>query len=161
MKNEAMDIKGFRSALGNFATGVCIVTVAPETGAPIGMTINSFASVSLEPSLISWSIQRNSECFDSFNTTDIFAINILAINQQELSREYSRRGQHELNTAHFYRGQNGAPLLLDALTTFECRLWARYPGGDHLIFVGEVLEFSTGPMHHALGFFKGRYTEVV
>lgn len=160
MKSQAIDIKQFRNALGNFATGVCIVTVAPKTGAPIGMTINSFASVSLEPPLVSWSIQLNSECFDDFNETEYFAINILAGHQQELSREYSRKGQHELKPEHFHRGNNGMPLLHEALATFECRSWARYPGGDHLILVGEVLDFIARPGERALGFYRGMYTEL-
>lgn len=160
MKNEAVDIKQFRNALGNFATGVCVVTVVTEAGASIGMTINSFASISLEPPLVSWSIQHNSECFDHFNNANNFAINILAIDQQELSREYSRKGQHELKADHFYQGLTGLPLLRGALTTFECRLWARYPGGDHLILVGEVLEFAARPAGRALGFYKGMYTEI-
>lgn len=160
MKSETIDSRELRNALGNFATGVCIVTAALEVSPPIGMTINSFSSLSLEPPLISWSIQHNSECFEIFNAADKFAINILAATQQDLSREYSRKGRHELKAEHFCRGSSGAPLLRDALTTFECRLWARYPGGDHLILVGEVLEFVARPTGRALGFYRGTYTEI-
>lgn len=155
------DNRELRKALGSFATGVCIVTIAPELNTPIGMTINSFASVSLDPPLISWSIQNNSECFDSFNAADTFAINILSADQQELAQSYARKGQHQLQEAHFYRGQSGAPLLHGALAAFECRLWARYPGGDHHIVVGEVLAFVARPMSRALGFYKGTYTEIL
>ncbi|MFT3929698.1 MAG: flavin reductase family protein [Spongiibacteraceae bacterium] len=160
MKNTIIDIQQFRNALGNFATGVCIVTVAPEAGVPIGMTINSFSSVSLEPPLVMWSIQCNSECFAVFESAERFAINVLSAEQQDLSREYSRKGQHQLKAEHFYCGRSGAPLLHNALTVFECRSWARYPGGDHLILVGEVLQFSAQPAAPALGFFKGAYTEI-
>jgi flavin reductase (DIM6/NTAB) family NADH-FMN oxidoreductase RutF len=150
----------FRDALGNFATGVCVITAAAEQGAPIGMTVNSFASVSLEPPLVLWSIQKNSECFDLFNTVDQFAINILSAEQEEHSRRYSKKGQHELSASHYFLGQSGNPILIKALTNLECCVWARYPGGDHLIIVGEVLAFSIRPTGHPLLFSKGKYAQL-
>lgn len=155
-----IDTRKFRDALGNFATGVCVITAAAEQGAPIGMTVNSFASVSLEPPLVLWSIQYNSECFDVFNTAEQFAINILSTEQEEHSRQYSKKGQHALSAAHFCLGQSGSPILTEALTNLECRVWARYPGGDHLIIVGEVVAFSTHPTGHPLLFSKGKYAQL-
>lgn len=154
------DSKAFRNTLGNFATGVCIVTTHDHNAAPIGMTINSFSSLSLDPPLVSWSIQHGSECFQSFHNAESFTINILAADQQELAQTYSRKGQHTLKGAHFFQGHAGAPVLHGALAIFECRLWASYPGGDHLILIGEVLNFVAQPMARALGFFKGAYTEI-
>ncbi len=155
-----IDKRKLRDAMGSFATGVCVVTVAPERSAPIGMTINSFSSVSLEPPLVLWSIQYTSECFGAFNVADKFAINILSAEQQEHSNKYARKGEHELDAQHYCVGRTGNPLLRDALACFECRVWARYPGGDHLILVGEVLELTTRPTGRPLLFHKGRYAKI-
>lgn len=155
-----IDKRKFRDSLGSFATGVCVVTVAPTQGAPMGMTINSFSSVSLEPPLVLWSIQNNSECFDLFNTAEKFAINVLSTEQQEQSNLYSKKGEHALIAAHYSLGRTGNPILRDALASFECRVWARYPGGDHLIIVGEVLALTTRPTGRPLLFHKGRYAQI-
>lgn len=154
-----IDKRKLRDAFGSFATGVCVVTTMPLRGEPIGMTINSFSSVSLEPPLVLWSIQNNSECFDVFDDTEKFAINILSSAQQAHSASYARKGEHVLNAADYRLGRTGSPILRDALTSFECRVWARYPGGDHLIIVGEVLEFTTRPTGRPLLFYKGGYAE--
>lgn len=155
-----IDKKKFRDALGNFATGVCVVTVAPEQGRPIGMTINSFSSVSLEPPLVLWSIQNNSECFDIFNAADKFALNVLSTEQEGHSGFYAKKGEHTLDASHYCLGRTGSPVFRNALASFECRVWARYPGGDHQIIVGEVLEFSTHPSGRPLLFYKGKYAQI-
>ena len=155
-----MDKRKFRDALGSFATGVCVVTVVPAQGAPIGMTVNSFASVSLEPPLVLWSIQYTSECFEVFNAAERFAINVLSTEQEGHSNVYSKRGEHTLDAGHFTLGRTGSPILRESLTCFECRMWARYAGGDHLIIVGEVLDFTTRPTGQPLLFHKGRYAHI-
>lgn len=155
-----IDTKKFRDALGHFATGVCVITTTPAQGVPIGMTINSFTSVSLEPALVLWSIQNNSECFDVFSRADKFAINVLSRQQEAHSRFYAKKGRHELDASHYCLGRTGSPILREALTRLECRTWARYPGGDHLILVGEVLEFSARPSGQPLLFHKGQYAEI-
>ncbi len=155
-----IDTKKFRDALGHFATGICVATVASEREAPIGMTINSFSSVSLEPPLVLWSIQYNSECFASFEAVDKFALNVLSSEQEALSKAYSKKGEHELASAHYHLGRTGSPLIRDAMACFECRVWARYPGGDHLIIVGEVLEFTTRATRKPLLFYKGKYAQL-
>jgi flavin reductase (DIM6/NTAB) family NADH-FMN oxidoreductase RutF len=155
-----IDKRKLRDAFGGFATGVCIVTVAPAYGVPIGMTINSFSSVSLEPPLVLWSIQYTSECFDIFNAADKFAINVLSAEQETHSNFYSKKGQHALFTEHYRPGRTGSPVFRDALANFECRVWARYAGGDHLIIVGEVLEVTTRPSGRPLLFYKGKYGHI-
>lgn len=155
-----IDKRKLRDAMGSFATGVCVVTAISEQGEPVGMTINSFSSVSLEPPLVLWSIQYTSDCFDIFNAAEKFAINVLSIDQQAHSNQYSKKGQHVLDAAHYCLGRTGSPLLRDALVSFECCMWARYPGGDHLIFVGEVLELTTRPTGRPLLFHKGKYTQI-
>lgn len=155
-----MDNRAFRDALGRFATGICIVTTAPQDQAPVAMTVNSFASVSLDPPLVLWSIQNTAECYDAFMDTRHFAINVLGLEQEPLSALYARRSEHTLKPDHYRLGRTGSPLIRDALTSFECRVWAQYPGGDHQIIVGEVLEFSSKPAGKPLLFHGGRYGEL-
>lgn len=150
----------FRNALGHFATGVCIVTVKPAEGEAIGMTINSFSSVSLEPPLILWSIRNDSDCFQAFSTTDTFGISVLSSQQEDFSSLYAKRGQHDMCPTHYHAGATGAPLLTDALAHFECRVWARYPGGDHQIIVGEVQQLHPPCEGEPLLFHQGRYARI-
>lgn len=155
-----IDARKFRNALGNFATGICVVTTARCDALPIGMTINSFASVSLEPPLVLWSIQNSSDCLRAFTESDRFAINVLASDQENLSQQYAMRGGHELTPAHYSLGRTGSPVLKGALNTFECKVWARYPGGDHQIIVGEVLELKSRPTGRPLVFHQGKYARL-
>lgn len=156
-----IDQRVFRDALGSFATGICVVTAMPEQGAPIGMTINSFSSVSLEPPLVLWSIQNVSECFGVFGTTDRFAISVLSKEQEALSQRYATKADHALLGEHYQPGRTGLPLIRNALTSFECRVWARYPGGDHLIIVGEVMDVQAEQSGPPLLFHQGRYAALV
>lgn len=156
----SLDTLQFRNALGNFATGVCIVTANPQGFQPVGLTVNSFASVSLQPPLVLWSIQNNSDCWDEFEQADSFAINILAADQQHLSGDYARRGHHQLRNQDFRLGKTGLPIIRGALTSFECRVWQRYPGGDHVILVGEVLHMETHPNKRPLLFSGGQYGQL-
>ena len=151
----------FRDALGQFATGVCIVTAAPEGMAPFGLTVNSFSSVSLDPPLVLWSLQTDGgDCAVAFENVTRFGISVLSAEQQELSILYARRGEHELQAEHVRRGAMGLPLIRDALASFECELWARYPGGDHDILVGKVLSMEQGPAAAPLLYFASRYREL-
>ncbi len=151
-----IDTREFRDALGKFATGVCVVTVTAPDGTPIGMTVNSFASVSLEPPLVLWSIQNNSECREAFSNSDSFVINVLAEDQQALSNQYATRNEHDLKEGQFTVSERGNALLNDALVSFECKVWARYPGGDHEILVGEVVAQQVNA-NDPLLFFGGKY----
>ena len=156
----SFESRDFRDALGSFATGVCVITANPEGFDPFGMTVNSFASVSLEPALTLWSLQNNSECLPAFEKAGHFAVNILTTEQQELSNFYAKKGDHKLVEDTYSLGKTGVPVLHGALTVFECKVWARYPGGDHLILVGEVEEMSTNPNGKPLLFHAGRYAEI-
>lgn len=154
------DSREFRNALGTFATGVCVITAQPEGEKPFGITVNSFASVSLDPALVLWSLQNNSECFPAFEKADKFAINILAHDQQALSNYYAVKGDHVLAADDFRIGKSGTPVLRNVLTHFECNTWARYPGGDHVILVGEVTEMEHNPNKQPLLFNAGKYREL-
>ena len=156
----SLDSREFRNALGSFPTGVCVITALSEEGKPFGVTVNSFASVSLDPALVLWSLQNNSECFGSFEKADKFAVNILASEQQALSGYYAVKGDHLLLPEEFRIGKSGTPILKNALTTFECNSWASYPGGDHVILVGQVTEMEHNPNKAPLLFSAGQYREL-
>ncbi|BFM06161.1 flavin reductase family protein [Halioxenophilus aromaticivorans] len=152
-----IDTKQFRDALGEFATGVCIATTAPPQGDAIGMTINSFSSVSLEPPLVLWSIHNSSDCFQKFNDSEVFSISVLSQAQEALSNHFAKPGDHTLTPEHFIASEFAAPVLKDAMATFECRVWAKYAGGDHTIMVGEVLRFGATHGLSPLLFHGGGY----
>ena len=156
----SFDSREFRDALGSFATGVCIITANPEGYEPFGMTVNSFASVSLDPALVLWSLQNNSECLPAFEKADKFAVNILAADQQGLSNLYAKKGDHTLAAEHFRIGKSGTPVIRGAVTSFECDIWARYPGGDHVILVGQATEMDTNSNKEPLLFTSGKYREL-
>ncbi len=101
----SFDGRELRNALGRFATGVCIVTTVSDTQQALGMTANSFSSVSLDPPLVLWSLQNNSDVYDVFSRPRHFAINILSKEQQAHSNQYARKGQHGLDPAHYRPGQ--------------------------------------------------------
>ena len=128
----------FRKALGMFATGVTIVTARAEDGTLIGLTANSFNSVSLAPPLVLWSLSRAAGSLAAFSTGSHYAINILSADQQDLARQFSHRGIDRFAGVRFTAGAGGAPLLEGAAATFECFNRSRYEEGDHVIFVGEV-----------------------
>lgn len=157
----SFDSRALRNAFGRFATGICVVTAnSAETG-PMGMTINSFSSVSLEPPLVMWSLQNNSECFGLFTQARQFAINILADDQLEHSMRYARKSEHALLPDHFRIGSNGAPVLRGALASFECDLWRSYEGGDHVLLVGRVKTLHNRPTGKPLLFFGGAYRQLL
>ncbi len=126
----------FRDALGCFATGVTVVTV-PTAQGPLGMTANSFSSVSLTPPLILWCPARNSERHPFFAGAAHFAIHMLRDDQTDLALEFARNGD-PFATRPFDTNDHQVPLLTDCLARFECRTHAVHDGGDHDIVVGEV-----------------------
>ena len=156
----------FRKLMSLFATGVCVVSFAHkgevEPGIS-GMTINSLVSVSLEPTLVCWSLHNDSSQFDEYTGAEEFAISILADGQQAIARRYAARGDTALNPGDFQFSERGVPSVQGALATIECRRWATYPAGDHTMILGEVMAMhSVGPDTHptALGFFGGRFCAV-
>ena len=138
----AIDGAAFRQALGQFATGVCLVTVDDAELGPLATTVNSFSSVSLEPPLVLWSIQNSSDHLRVYTECQHFGVSILTAEQSGLSGHYAQRGGHSALEEHFATGPHGEPRLIDALAHFSCASHAVYPGGDHQIIVGEVLEFA-------------------
>ncbi|WKT61488.1 flavin reductase family protein [Microbulbifer thermotolerans] len=148
--------RALRDTLGQFATGVTVVTTRDAAGQPVGMTVNSFNSVSLEPPLILWSIDKQSLSYDAFTTQPHFAVHILKADQQHVSNLFAGRGADKFGQVHWHTGADGVPRLDDCAALFHCRLAQCVDGGDHTILLGEVLEFSA-PGGEPLIFHRGRY----
>ena len=128
----------FREALGMFATGVTIVTARTMEGTFVGLTANSFNSVSLSPPLVLWSLARSAGAMAAFSAGSHYAINILSADQQDLAKQFAMRDNDRFAGVQFELGAGGAPLIAGAAATFECFNRSRYEEGDHVIFVGEV-----------------------
>ena len=156
----SLDSREYRNALGNFTTGICVITANPEGFEPFGMTVNSFASVSLEPALLLWGLQNDSDCRVAFDKAEKFAVNILAVDQEHLSSQYAKKGNHALELADYRIGRSGTPVLRGVVASFECDIWARYPGGDHVILVGEAKEVEINNNIQPLLFNKGQYRQL-
>ncbi len=128
----------FRAALGMFATGVTIVTTRTEDGQPVGLTANSFNSVSLDPPLVLWSLSQAAASLPAFRAGTHYAINVLAADQKALAERFAAKGADRWSGVESLPGAGGAPLIAGAAATFECFNRSRYDEGDHVIFVGEV-----------------------
>tara|TARA_B110000503_G_scaffold21110_1_gene32012 strand:- start:15153 stop:15629 length:477 start_codon:yes stop_codon:yes gene_type:complete len=156
----SLDSRTLRDALGRFATGVCVITAITDKQQAVGMTANSFSSVSLDPPLVLWALQNNSDAYEAFATPRYFAVNILSSEQQAYSNQYAKKSQHDLDPTHYRLGKYGAPIIRQALATFECELHATHEGGDHLIIVGKVIDMQQRPTGEPLLFYCGRYNEL-
>ena len=150
----------FRAALGMFATGVTIVTARAANGRLVGLTANSFNSVSLHPPLVLWSLSHAAASMAVFSGGSHYAINILASDQQDLAARFASKGVDRWAGVQFTEGAGGAPLLAGAAASFECFNRSRYKEGDHVIFVGEVEHCSQRAGASPLLFHGGKfYTE--
>jgi flavin reductase (DIM6/NTAB) family NADH-FMN oxidoreductase RutF len=151
---RALDTSALRSCLGRFGTGVCVVTVAGEGGAH-GLTVNAFTAVSLEPPLVLVSIGKRARGHRLLEGMP-FAVNVLGAEQEAVARHFSGDPRPES-----VRWEDGivAPRLAGTLATFECRPWRAYDGGDHTLFVGEVVDFAYRG-GDALGYFNSRFSKL-
>jgi flavin reductase (DIM6/NTAB) family NADH-FMN oxidoreductase RutF len=147
----------FRAALGMFATGVTIVTARTVDGSVIGLTANSFNSVSLDPPLVLWSLATAAASLQAFRAGSHYAINVLAKDQKALAERFALKGADRWAGVDFADGMGGAPLLTGAAATFECFNRSRYEEGDHVIFVGEVERCTWRAGASPLLFHGGRY----
>jgi 3-hydroxy-9,10-secoandrosta-1,3,5(10)-triene-9,17-dione monooxygenase reductase component len=156
--SEPVDVQEFRSALGSFATGVTVVTTATEDQMPVGVTASSFNSVSLDPPLVLWSLAKKSNSLGAFQESGHFAVHILSSAQEDLSNSFAKSGTDKFGDVNWQPGQLGSPTLSEYAAKFECRTMHQYEGGDHIIFVGEVVAFEKRD-HAPLLFYRGRYAE--
>lgn len=149
------DARRLRDALGRFATGVTIVTTR-WGDQDVGLTANSFSSVSLDPPMVLWSLAKTASSMPAFAEAAHFAVHVLAADQQNLSQRFATRGIDRFAGLEVERGEGGTPLLAGGAARFLCRTSFRYDGGDHVIFVGEVVRFEQQPRPPLL-FHGGRY----
>jgi flavin reductase (DIM6/NTAB) family NADH-FMN oxidoreductase RutF len=151
---DAANPRAFRDALGRFATGVTVVTIAGPKG-PLGLTANSFASLSLDPPLVLWSLARSSRRFPAFAAARHYAIHVLAQDQGAFAARFSRGGPDDAEP-DWQRNPEGVPVLPGVLARFDCTQHATHDGGDHLIIVGQVLRLAHEE-GEPLVFAKGRF----
>ena len=155
------DCREFRDTLGSFATGVTVITALGLNGEPIGMTVSSFNSVSLDPPLILWSLSVESPSLDAFRSARHYSVNVLSADQQEISNRFAARSGDRFADVPVHAGLGGVPLIDGCCASFECINQTQYPGGDHLIFVGRVERYAQGEAREPLIFHGGRYRELL
>jgi flavin reductase (DIM6/NTAB) family NADH-FMN oxidoreductase RutF len=152
------DTRAFRTALGAFPTGVAVVTTAASAEHHLGITVNSFTSVSLDPPLVLWCIDRRSRRFPAFAGAAGFTISVLGAGHQEVSSRLAQPGEHNLDGIALAATESGPPALADALAVFECARENIWDAGDHAVLIGRVLRFAR---RHGAGaplvYFQGRY----
>lgn len=157
----SFDHRAFRDTLGCFATGVCIASATGADGRPVGLTVNSFTSVSLDPPLVLFCLDNRSDSLSAFLEAPGFALSILSAEQQALSNTFARAPHAtRWDGVAAVTGQGGAPLIQGALAVLDCTRHAIHEGGDHTILVGRVLGFASQPGAPLL-YYRGRYAALV
>ena len=153
---DGESLRALRDCLGNFATGVAVITTLGDEGRGVGLTVNSLTSLSLDPPLVLWCLDRQSECTELFAPGHHFAVNILGAGQERLARRFSNEAQDRFKDVPVLDGAAGPPLIKGAVSILECTVTAVEDGGDHLIIVGRVRRCHDhqGP---ALMFHKGSF----
>ncbi len=148
-----------RDVLGSFTTGVVVVTTLGEGGRPVGLTINSFNSVSLDPPLVLWSLALKAPSLVAFRAAKSFVINILGEHQEALGRRFATPSDNKFADVAFEAGITGSPVLADTAAHLECRVYARHPGGDHEIYLGEVVALQDRG-HAPLVYHRGKFCRI-
>lgn len=157
MAEQTIDPRDFRRALSQFPTGVTVVTTVTPDGDPIGVTASSFNSVSMDPALVLWSVDKGAFSAELFRTAEHFAVNVLSTDQMAISNRFASRGEDKFKDTDWSAGVGGSPVFPEVSARFECRTWNVYEGGDHLIIVGEVLGYHYDADRAPLVFAKGGY----
>ncbi|MGQ9369956.1 flavin reductase family protein [Azospirillum sp. A39] len=156
-----IDSRAFRNALGTFATGITVITTRCPDGTPVGVTVNSFSSVSLDPPLVLFCLGRESRSFDVLAHGTCFAVNVLAEEQQELSARFSRGDEQDRwEGIEVERWETGAPILRGCLANLDCTKEAVHDGGDHVILVGRVRRLGAREAGNPLLYFRGGYARL-
>jgi flavin reductase (DIM6/NTAB) family NADH-FMN oxidoreductase RutF len=157
----SIDPREFRQALGCFATGITVVTTASREAGMVGITANSFKSVSLDPPLVLFSLDRRAYSLAAFHSAGHFAINVLSKGQRHLSVIFATPLIDKWDNVHYELWDTGCPILTDTLANFECKTQHIYDGGDHLIFVGRVQKMRFAADGEPLLFFRGGYRHML
>ena len=155
-----IDPDSFRSVLGRFASGITVITAVDADGRDVGMTVSAFSSVSLQPPLVQACVDRTASMFDALQHAERFGVNVLAAEQEALSRRFAAvESSHRFEGVGYVRGESGVVLLDDALAHMECRVVSRVDAGDHMLFVGEV-ERATARDARPLLYYRGGYAQL-
>jgi flavin reductase (DIM6/NTAB) family NADH-FMN oxidoreductase RutF len=149
----------FRQVMGNFATGITVVTTRNAGGEPYGLTVNSFTSVSLDPLLVLVCLDNRLSGLQSFKDSKHFGVSMLAEDQEDLSRMFAKKDT-ERPLSIYFEGKFGTPLLRNSLAVMECEVREIYPGGDHQILLGEVKTAEVIRPENPLLYFRGKYQRV-
>ena len=155
----AMDPRELRSVFGAFASGVTVVTTKDANGKWFGLTANSYTSLSLDPPLVLVCIDKKVDCYACFEQSKVFAVNVLAEDQEELSTRFATKGIEKFDGVPIREGSVGVPLLEGAIGYIECKVVNGFEGGDHTIYVAEV-QSASAPGGRPLLFFNGRYEKL-
>ncbi len=156
-----VDARAMRDAMGCFATGITVVSTLNGDGRAVGMTVNSFNSVSLEPPLILFSLDREASLLPCFTAADNYAVSVLSAAQQSVSADFAKSGQNGFDLVPHSPGRSGMPTIDGCLAVFECEPFAQYDGGDHVIFVGKVIDIAQADDSSApLLYFRGGYAGI-
>ncbi len=155
----AIEKNELRRVMGHFATGVTVITSIRSSGEIHGLTANAFTSVSLIPPLLLVCIDKKAESYPCFDESKIFTVNVLAADQEALSRRFAVTGGDKFEGVSYKVGANGAPILDGALAFLECKVTQKIDGGDHTIYVGEIEQAETKEGKPLL-FFRGGYREL-
>jgi 3-hydroxy-9,10-secoandrosta-1,3,5(10)-triene-9,17-dione monooxygenase reductase component len=169
----AIDPRELRNVMGHFATGVTVITTKDKTDKPFGLTANAFSSLSLDPPLTANAfsslsldpplllvcVDKTVDCYACFEDSKVFAVNVLSLEQEELSTRFATKGIEKFEGVSYSLGGLGVPLLDGALAHIECRVAAGYEGGDHTIYTGEVQTIATADADPLL-FYKGKYSRL-
>ena len=153
------DVGAFRQALGQFPTGVCVITSLAD-GVLLGMTISSFNSLSLDPPLVLFSIDRRSASLLLWQKAASYTVNVLSENQKDISNRFARPLSNKWEGMRFEQGGSGTPVLPGAAALFDCEPWARHEAGDHVLFIARVRQFRSFADRQPLVFGKGRYASL-
>lgn len=156
----SVDQRSFRKALGCFATGVTVVTtVAPDTKAPVGVTVSAFSSLSLEPPLVLFCLGNKTSSLAAFKDSGVFVINVLSETQRDLSIRFASKAEDKWAGIATETWETGAPVLSGCVTNLECKLVKVVDGGDHDIFIGEVVRLKSQEGGAPLIYFRGAYMD--
>lgn len=142
MGHQTDTIAAYKSVMGNYPTGVTVVTAFDEEQVPMGLTVNSFASVSLEPLLILWSIDKRVSTYDKFLQTDRFAVNILAEDQSDIGMLFASRNEDRFGQCEWEKSAHALPVLANTLAVLQCKTFEKVEAGDHTILIGEVIDIE-------------------
>lgn len=159
--HEPLDPRLFRDVAGRFATGIAVVTTVTPDGAKIGVTVNSFNTVSLDPPLVLFSLRNEATCYAAFTAAASYGVNILAADQVDVSRAFARFAEDGWALTPHHLGPLGCPVFDGALAVFECVPWRIYEGGDHVIMVGRVVRASAPRGGEPLMYYCGAYHNAI